>query len=206
MVVDRSGSMQSCRSDAEGGINRFIEDQKNAAGSANLTLVEFDTEYDFVHRAADIKGVGPYKLVPRGNTALNDAVGRAISEAGARLEATQEAERPGAVAVVIVTDGHENSSKEFGLAKVKEMIEHQSSKYNWQFTFLGADIRAAAQGTAMGISPDKVAAFASRNFAEVYERTSAKIGVLRTANLACNAEMKTSAMNISESDRQAYSK
>lgn len=40
MVIDRSGSMQSIRTDAEGGINSFIEQQKQEPGEANVTLVE----------------------------------------------------------------------------------------------------------------------------------------------------------------------
>lgn len=49
MVVDRSGSMESIKADAEGGVNAFIDEQKNASGAALLTLVQFDNEYEFVH-------------------------------------------------------------------------------------------------------------------------------------------------------------
>ncbi len=44
LVVDRSGSMQDIRSDAEGGVNAFIETQAKEPGDALLTLVQFDTE------------------------------------------------------------------------------------------------------------------------------------------------------------------
>ncbi|MCR9120390.1 MAG: VWA domain-containing protein, partial [bacterium] len=97
LVVDRSGSMNAVRSDAEGGINAYIEDQAKAEGEALLTIVEFDTEYDFVTCGELIQNVKPYQLVPRGGTALLDAVGRAVVETGARLAAMPEAERPGLV-------------------------------------------------------------------------------------------------------------
>ena len=51
LVVDRSGSMESIRSDAQGGINAFIRDQATEEhGEALITLVQFDTQYEFVHR------------------------------------------------------------------------------------------------------------------------------------------------------------
>jgi hypothetical protein len=87
MVIDRSGSMSSIRSDAEGGINTFIDLQKSEPGEALLSLVQFDTEYEFIHKDVPIGNVPKYTLVPRGSTALLDAVGRAINETGARLAA-----------------------------------------------------------------------------------------------------------------------
>lgn len=161
LIVDRSGSMNSIREDAEGGVNTFIEQQRGEPGEATLTLVQFDTEYEFVHNGVPISEVPEYKLVPRGATALLDAVGRAINETGARLAAMDEAVRPGLVLFVVMTDGLENSSREFTKTQVKEMIEHQESKYSWHFMFLGADQDAFAEGAAMGLSPDAIADFDS---------------------------------------------
>ncbi len=151
LVVDRSGSMQSIREDAEGGVNAFIERQSKEPGDALLTLVHFDTEYEFVHRAVPIDKVPPYSLVPRGRTALLDAIGRAINETGERLSAIPDADRPGYVVFVIMTDGHENASEEFPKAQVKTMIEHQQSVYRWEFVFLGANQDAFAEAGALGI-------------------------------------------------------
>ena len=120
LVLDRSGSMEACRAEAEDGVSRFIEDQRKEAGECRLTLVQFDTEYEFVHRSVPIENVPPYELVPRGYTALLDAVGRAITEKGAELTAMREADRPGLVVFCIVTDGHENSSSEFNLEQIRD--------------------------------------------------------------------------------------
>lgn len=87
--------MRSIKADAEGGVNAFIDEQKNASGSALLTLVQFDNEYEFVHSGIPIQQVSRFKLVPRGSTALLDAVGRAINETGVRLAAMDESLRPG---------------------------------------------------------------------------------------------------------------
>ena len=151
VVLDRSGSMHVCQSDAEGGLNRFVEEQKKQPGEAVFTLVQFDTEYEFVHRAVPIRNVPHCALVPRGNTALLDAVGRAIVETGERLAKVPEAHRPGLVVVVILTDGQENASKEFSKKKVQEMISHQQEVYKWQFIYLGANQNAFAEAGELGI-------------------------------------------------------
>ena len=179
LVVDRSGSMSAIRDDAEGGVNTFIQEQAKQPGEALLTLVQFDTEYEFVHRAMPIKQVPPYTLTPRGNTALLDAVGRAINETGERLAKMAERDRPGLVVFVITTDGQENSSKEFSKAQIKELIEQQHSKYNWQFTFLGANQDAFAEAGGMGIGYCGTANFAPDKVGAAWRATAANVGRMR---------------------------
>lgn len=179
LVVDRSGSMQAIREDAEGGVNAFVEQQAGEPGEARLTLVQFDTEYEFLHHGTPIGDVGPYTLAPRGATALLDAVGRAINETGSRLAAMPEADRPGLVVFVVVTDGQENSSREFSLERVREMIEHQQSVYGWQFTFLAADPAAFAAGMRMGFETSGSAPFDPTRYSESYAVTGAKVARMR---------------------------
>lgn len=159
LVIDRSGSMESIRSDAEGGINTLITEQAKQPGECRVTLVQFDTEYEFLHQGVKAAECPPYHLVPRGSTALLDAVGRAISETGARLAAMPEAERPGLVVFVISTDGQENASREFTRDQVKQMIAHQQLVYKWEFTFLAANAEAFAEAGGMGISAEQAAQF-----------------------------------------------
>ena len=181
MVIDRSGSMSSIVTDAEGGINTFIDSQKSEPGEALLTLVQFDSEYEFVHKGLPISNAPPFKLVPRGATALLDAVGRAINETGVRLSAMDEAQRPGLVVFVIVTDGAENSSKEFTRDKIRQMIEHQQSVYSWQFTFLAANQDAFAEGGTLGIARSGIANFAMAHVGEAHAATARKISRMRKA-------------------------
>ena len=179
LVVDRSGSMDRIREDAEGGVNVFIKEQAKQPGEALLSLVQFDTEYEFVHRGLPIQQVPPYTLVPRGSTALLDAVGRAINETGERLAKMAETDRPGLVVFVITTDGLENSSKEFSKAQIKEMIERQQSQYNWHFTFLGANQDAFAEAGDMGIGYAGAANFAPDKVHAAWIGTSAKVARMR---------------------------
>lgn len=179
LVVDRSGSMRQIQEDAEGGVNAFIEEQAEQEGEARLTIVEFDQDYDFVCKGVPIGQAPEYRLIPRGTTALLDAVGRAINETGARLAAMPEAERPGLVVFVVMTDGQENASREFSKAQVREMIEHQQSVYNWHFTFLGADAGAFAEAGGMGIDQQGVARYDKRRITQAYTGTSAKVARMR---------------------------
>jgi hypothetical protein len=180
VVLDRSGSMSLCKDDAEGGLNDFIKRQKEGPGSASFTLVQFDNVYEFVHRAVPIAQVPHCPLVPRGSTALLDAVGRAIAETGERLGAMPEADRPGLVVFVIVTDGQENASKEFTLDKVKEMIRHQQDVYKWQFTFLGANQDAFAAGGRMGVAAAGIANYAQAGAA--FRASASNVVRMRTAS------------------------
>lgn len=153
-ILDQSGSMSSLRGDTIGGYNTYIEDQKKEPGEAYLTTVLFDDDYVLLHDHVNIHNVPPLTendYRPSGCTALMDAIGRTINSVGQRLADTPEDERPSHVIFVITTDGYENASKEFNRAQVKQMIEHQQSKYSWQFLFLGAGIDAYAEAESIGI-------------------------------------------------------
>lgn len=168
LVVDRSGSMHQIREDAEGGINSFIAEQGKQPGEALLTLVQFDTEFEFVHRGMPLPQVPKFELVPRGSTALLDAVGTAIRGSGERLASMNEPDRPGLVIFVIVTDGMENSSHQFTRAQIKEMIQHQQQTYAWQFIFLGANQDAFAEAGQIGIDRFGAAPFDVDKVAATY--------------------------------------
>ena len=154
IVLDRSGSMDVVRADTIGGFNAFLAEQKAEPEAANLSLFQFDNLYETVHSVRplqDVPELTPQTFVPRGSTALLDAIGRTINETGARLAAMPEAERPGKVLLVIMTDGEENSSQEFTRPQIFDMITHQRDVYNWQIAFIGANQDAIAVGASIGI-------------------------------------------------------
>lgn len=165
-VLDRSGSMSSVQADTIGGFNAFIEAQRKVPGECNASLVQFDDQYEVVYTSKPVKdapALNAETFVPRGMTALLDAIGRAINETGKRLAAIPEADRPSKVIFVILTDGGENSSKEFTRAKVFEMITHQKSTYKWDFVFLGANQDAISTGAALGIARGSTMTYASNS-------------------------------------------
>jgi hypothetical protein len=156
VVLDRSGSMASIADDVVGGLNTFIEAQKRVEGEAGFTLVQFDDQYEFVHSHVPMQEVPPLTsatYVPRGSTALLDAIGRTIVDTGARLAMMPEPERPQTVIVAVQTDGFENASREFTRQQVFDLIRHQEQKCSWQFVFLAANQDAIAEGEQMGFAP-----------------------------------------------------
>ncbi|HYO04354.1 MAG TPA: vWA domain-containing protein [Mycobacterium sp.] len=155
VLLDRSGSMESIKADTEGGFNAFIAEQAKEPGEARVTLAQFDTEYEVVYADRPIADVPRLRLQPRGATALYDGVGRLITDVGAALAARPEAERPGHVIVVVMTDGHENSSIEWTHEAVGAAIKRQESEYSWYFVFLGANMDAVAVGARMGFAVDR---------------------------------------------------
>jgi len=141
-LLDRSGSMESCRDDTIGGFNSFVKDQ--AALGGKLTLIQFDHEIITTYTDVELKDVVPLTtetFKPRGSTALLDAIGSIIK--------SQKSENP---LVIILTDGQENSSTKFTKAHIKDLIE-QKTKDGWTFMYLGANQDAFAEAGAMGIAP-----------------------------------------------------
>lgn len=155
IIQDKSGSMSHLRDETIKGFNSFLDDQKKLSGKCTLSLTQFDTEFKVVHDGKDIQSI-PHltaeTYVPGGYTALLDGIARTINLAGQRFEKINEPDRPEKVVVVIITDGQENSSREFNRQQVMDMIKHQTDKYNWQFIFLGANQDAIQAGAAIGIS------------------------------------------------------
>lgn len=153
---DRSGSMASVKSDVIGGFNEFIAEQKKEPGELTVTSVQFDSidRYEVLNDFSPLDSVqllNESNYVPRGSTPLNDALGRLINETGNRLAKLHEDQRPEKVMVVVITDGEENSSKEFTTAKIKEMISHQEKQYQWKFIYIGANQDAFAEGGMRGM-------------------------------------------------------
>jgi len=156
VVLDRSGSMSSIKADTIGGFNTFLKDQKAQPGEATITLAQFDDKYDIVYNDINIHAAAELNdstFVPRGMTALYDAVCRTIDTVGSDLHSLKESDKPEKVIFVIITDGGENSSQEFkNIEAVKSRIKEQTEKYNWQFVFLAANQDAMEVGASMNIA------------------------------------------------------
>ena len=149
VVIDKSGSMGSKVSDVVGGFNTFVEEQRRIGTNASLSLITFDTWYSVKYTNRPISEVpllDAASYMPGGGTALLDAIGRSISDLGIKLKSLPKEERPKNVVVVIMTDGEENSSHEFSLPRVNEMIKHQQDKYSWKFMFIGVGPEAFHAG------------------------------------------------------------
>lgn len=156
LVLDKSGSMRSTRTDVIGGLNTLIEEQKKVPGEATFTLVQFDTKVETKILNKNIKEVGEFTqndYIPDGMTALLEASIKTIDEVGSRLNSLSEDEKPEQVIFAIMTDGEENSSgAEYTKAVLADKIKHQTDVYKWKFLFLGANIDTFGEAKSLGIA------------------------------------------------------
>jgi hypothetical protein len=150
-LLDRSGSMEDCKKATEGGFDELMAKHRSASGEAMVTLAMFDDEYEIVYANVPIAGVPKLSLIPRNMTAMLDAIGRFVTEIGWRLANQDEANRPGTVICLIMTDGMENASQEWSWDRVKALITQQRTQYNWSFMLLGANIDAIRVGGHIGV-------------------------------------------------------
>jgi hypothetical protein len=136
-LLDRSGSMESCIDDTIEGFNTFVESQKEFGGT--MTLCLFDHEFNTVYDKVPIAQVNPLTrdtYVPRGGTALHDAMGQVL-----KMNMSDD------VMVIILTDGEENSSSKYTAAHVKDLVDTKP----WKFVYLGANQDAVLTAQGLGI-------------------------------------------------------
>lgn len=161
-ILDRSGSMSGLEKDTIGGFNTTIDKQKQEEGEAYVSTVLFDTEMQVLHDRVPLANIAPLtekEYYARGCTALLDAIGGAIHHIGNVHKYAREEDRPEKTIFVITTDGYENASHKYTSDRVKQMIERQKQKYDWEFIFLGANIDAIETARNFGIDEERAANF-----------------------------------------------
>jgi len=164
VILDRTGSMQAIRDDTIGGFNTFLEEQKSHPGYISFTLVQFDSQnpYEVIHHFQPIKKVPELSrrtYVPRAQTPLLDAIGRGINDLEHSIAELPQKEKPSKTLFVIITDGHENASREFNKKQIEKMIREKSGKSDWQFVYLSADVDAFDDAGSYGIPLSAVLKF-----------------------------------------------
>ena len=205
-ILDRSGSMSGLEADTIGGFNAMIEKQKKASGEALISTILFDNVSEVIHDRVNIRDIRPMtgrEYSVRGCTALLDAIGGAIRHIAGIHKYAREEDVPEHTLFVITTDGMENASRYYDSARVKQMIEHEKSKYGWEFLFLGANIDAVDTARRFGISEDRAVNYHSDSVGTRlnYEAVSCAI-----TNVRCGASMNADWKAPIEADYAARSK
>ncbi len=159
VLLDCSGSMSSTASDAIGGFNAFVEEQKKVPGEAVLTLVQFNSQdpHEVVYDRMPLEDVPKLTVdtyQPRASTPLYDALGWTLDYIGQALDVLAEENKPGVVIFAILTDGLENDSKEYTKDGVFKLVDYQQEKHDWKFAYLGANQDAMAVAAGIGIRYD----------------------------------------------------
>lgn len=147
IIIDESGSMQSIKRAAIDSVNETIQtirsaEQKHPEQEHYVSLVSFNddvkTIYDCVE-VEQVKEINDETYQPSCCTALYDAMGISLSKLRKRVAESDK------VLVTVVTDGYENSSKEYSGKAIKTLVDELKAK-GWVFAYIGAnqDVEAVA--------------------------------------------------------------
>lgn len=182
-IQDRSGSMSSVWQETLSGFKKFVEDLRDNGEKDGVeylfSLTTFDTLVETPLIAKPIAEVDVDELKkhgPRGSTALYDAVGMTIKNT--------EDDRHGAekIICVIVTDGQENSSREWDKDKLHTAIEAKLNAGDWTLTYLGTQPETWADAGAIGIGAAATASYTPHMAAQAYAATSSAVRSLSASS------------------------
>ena len=123
VVLDASGSMETCRDEAISGHNEYVKAQRDS--KANYMLVTFNTMGVKNFGVKDIKDAPTLTretFVPAAMTPLFDAIGQTVTKTEAAVKGKKRK-----VLFVILTDGEENASKEHTYTPKSNTAVYRSS-------------------------------------------------------------------------------
>ena len=164
VILDKSGSMSTKVQDVIGGFNLYISElAKEPAVEYGFTLTLFDTAVAMKYNSVPLEKVAKLdesSYRPSGNTALLDAIGNTAQ--------TVNTDGFDKIITVIMTDGEENSSREWTLQGIRELVRSKESLGNWTFVFLGANLDAFTQGANLGVARPNAVRYDAANFLGVY--------------------------------------
>jgi len=156
VALDRSGSMSGERwTHAIDSINEYVNGLKKEKIEGTVNVTAFDTNGTSVRleELVENQSIAYYEplahnvVSPSGMTPLFDAAANVMDRA---LE--NNADR---TVVVIMTDGEENSSKEYNQNKIKEKVKLLEAK-KWEVVFLGANFDVARYTVDSGLAMTKM--------------------------------------------------
>jgi len=173
IILDRSGSMNSCREVTIEAVNEYTESlkaDKNLKGRLTLTLFDsesIDTLWDRV-KISECPKLSAETYMPRSATPLYDAVGKTVCGLD-----TENTDKYDGVALVIVTDGHENSSQEYSKESIKKLLDGKQEHDGWLVLYLGANQDAFAEGAQIGAQSGQTMNYAVVNTAAAFSGAAA---------------------------------
>ena len=169
LILDESGSMQSCKGAAIAGFNQYVATLRNEPVETHVTLTLFhsgktEVRYRRVSAMA-VQDLDVETYRPRDTTPLYDAIGGTLTAAKQEVPATARK------LCVILTDGMENASQEYTRKQVFDLIK-KCEKHGWAFLYLGADHDIWAAGESLGVVQENRIAFDKGAVGETFNTLS----------------------------------
>lgn len=169
LILDESGSMQSCKGAAIGGFNQYVATLRNEPVETRVTLTLFNsgkTEVRYRNVSAmAVQDLDVETYRPRDTTPLYDAIGGTLTAAKQEIPATAKK------FCVILTDGIENASEEYTRKQVFDLIK-KCKKQGWTFLYLGADHDVWEAGESLGVVQENRIAFDKGAVGETFNKLS----------------------------------
>lgn len=211
-ILDMSGSMGSATAAAREGTRNYLGDPNTGLHKQERDLIKengksvytrfsltvFDTVFEKWVVDQPVLDV-PLNFIdryqPRGNTALYDAIANTITDLETLLKKTGRADEK--CLVVVMTDGQENSSREYGglggRQRIFDLIKAYEAKGNWTFVYLGADVDTYAESASMGFAAGNTASYSKD--ATSYHLVSASLGQVTNARRASGMSSSSSSFD-----------
>ena len=184
VLLDRSGSMESCRDKTIDAFNEYIGSLRHQSrAGTRLSLTTFDSEStDLVFNTMRIDEVPKLTrdtFVPRGSTPLYDSIAATVAVTDKVTLLTDER-----VTFAILTDGQENASREMTADAVRKLLLDRQERCNWLVQYLGANQEAWAIAAQLGVAQAHALQFAVGSVGEAMRSMSASAGRYRAAPAA----------------------
>ena len=168
LIVDASSSMSPLTKSTISGVNEQIDSIKQLEKEFpdqkyNMSFMHFNNTVTIEYterQSSALEHISESNYKCSGMTALLDAIGVGVRNLNDKIGDKITSGEAAAV-VVIITDGEENSSREFDGSKVKSMIEELQATNRWTFTFVGANIDSISTASRYGIDVKNVMQFSS---------------------------------------------
>ena len=135
LVLDKSGSMFENKKDLINGFNDLVSEQKQEKSTNLLTVITFNdvVELFMEETFPNVYEIKESDIITRGTTSLLDAVGEVYDMILTNDKYTN-------ITLTVITDGHENSSKNYTIDTLNEKKKLIDNKYTLKMVFIGADI------------------------------------------------------------------
>ncbi len=188
LLLDESGSMGSQKYEVIKGVNDMISHQRKLQKDAmELSIIKFNTKVNKI-KTDSLYSFSPFTnqdYYPSGGTALYDAIGKTINRFIHEVNTI----------MVILTDGLENSSKQFTRSQMTNLINKQRTTKNWNFIYLSEDPTTFEQGEVLGISNS---AYNCSNMLVGNKNSGKTIGSMRLQNYISDVSQGKTTQNYND--------
>ena len=175
IILDKSGSMQDCKDQAISSYNEQLESIQNLQKefpeqdfTISLTVFNNYTDHIYFNNNPKKSGIlNDKNYRPNGMTSLYDAIGKSVTKLQHKV-GKAVANDLANVVVIIITDGYENSSKEYSYKHISSMIRELESTCKYTFSYLGSTLDAVDIAQKLNIKRKNAMKFDK----EDYKRTT----------------------------------